>query len=76
MTTPRHRAIWTVAATWIDATLGYRFITDQLEHGTSIGENRAHRLCRIAGIHASRHKKRSNPVGRPGAPTVRITSTR
>lgn len=46
-----------------DATLGYRFITDELdlEHGITVGENRVHRLCRIAGITASHHKKRSKP---------------
>ena len=44
-----------------DATLGYRFLTDELdlEHGIRVGENRVHRLCRIAGITASHHKKRS-----------------
>ncbi len=37
-----------------DVTLGYRFLTDELEseHGISASENRVHRLCRIAGIHA------------------------
>ena len=37
-----------------DATLGYRFLTDELadEHGITVGENRVHRLCRIAGITA------------------------
>ncbi|WP_419672762.1 transposase [Agromyces seonyuensis] len=35
-----------------DATLGYRFITDELrdEHGITVGENRVHRPCRIARI--------------------------
>lgn len=44
-----------------DATLGYRFLTDELdtEYGITVGENRVHRLCRIAGITASHHKKRS-----------------
>ncbi|WP_344328628.1 IS3 family transposase [Aeromicrobium halocynthiae] len=53
-----------------DATLGYRFITDELdlEHGISVGENRVHRLCRIAGIHASHHKKRSKPGSTGPAP--------
>jgi putative transposase len=43
-----------------DATLGYRFLTDELadEHGITVGENRVHRLCRVAGITASHHKKR------------------
>ena len=37
-----------------DTTLGYRFLTDELdlEHGIKAGENRVHRLCRIAGITA------------------------
>jgi len=44
-----------------DATLGYRFLTDELdlEHSIRVGENRVHRHCRIAGITASHHKKRS-----------------
>ena len=43
-----------------DATLGYRFLTDELadEHGIRAGENRVHRLCQLAGIIASDHKKR------------------
>jgi transposase InsO family protein len=43
-----------------DATLGYRFLTDELadEHDITVGENRVHRLCRVAGITASHHKKR------------------
>ncbi|MFS3130854.1 IS3 family transposase [Nocardioides sp. Bht2] len=46
-----------------DATLGYRLLADELadEHGINVGENRVHRLCRIAGITASHHKKRSKP---------------
>ncbi|MBA3529769.1 MAG: transposase [Propionibacteriaceae bacterium] len=34
---------------------GYRFLTDELadEHGITAGENRVHRLCRIARITAS-----------------------
>ncbi|WP_307856069.1 IS3 family transposase [Nocardioides faecalis] len=53
-----------------DATLGYRFITDELdvEHGIQVGENRVHRLCRIAGITASHHKKRSKPGSTGPAP--------
>lgn len=53
-----------------DATLGYRFLTDELdlEHGIRVGENRVHRLCRIAGIHASHHKKRSKPGATGPAP--------
>jgi len=46
-----------------DATLGYRFLSDELldEHGLRTGENRVHRLCRIAGIAASHHKKKGKP---------------
>ncbi|MDF1602260.1 IS3 family transposase [Nocardioides sp. YIM 152315] len=53
-----------------DATLGYRFLTDELdlEHGIHVGENRVHRLCKIAGITASHHKKRSKPGSTGPAP--------
>lgn len=53
-----------------DATLGYRFLTDELdlEHGIRVGENRVHRLCRIAGITASHHKKRSKAGSTGPAP--------
>lgn len=53
-----------------DATLGYRFLTDELadEHGIKVGENRVHRLCRIAGISASHHKKRSKAGATGPAP--------
>ncbi|WP_460820438.1 IS3 family transposase [Nocardioides korecus] len=53
-----------------DATLGYRFLTDELdlEHGIKAGENRVHRLCRIAGITASHHKKRSKTGSTGPAP--------
>ncbi len=53
-----------------DATLGYRFLTDELdlEHGITVGENRVHRLCRIAGITASHHKKRSKAGATGPAP--------
>ncbi len=53
-----------------DATLGYRFLTDELdlEHGIVVGENRVHRLCRIAGITASHHKKRSKAGSTGPAP--------
>jgi transposase InsO family protein len=53
-----------------DATLGYRFLTDELdlEHGIIVGENRVHRLCRIAGITASHHKKRSKAGSTGPAP--------
>ncbi|AJO55308.1 integrase [Micrococcus luteus] len=53
-----------------DATLGYRFLSDELdlEHGIRVGENRVHRLCRIAGITASHHKKRSKAGSTGPAP--------
>lgn len=53
-----------------DATLGYRFLTDELEleHGIKAGENRVHRLCKIAGITASHHKKRSKAGSTGPAP--------
>ena len=53
-----------------DATLGYRFLTDELEdeHGILVGENRVHRLCRVAGITASHHKKRSKAGSTGPAP--------
>lgn len=53
-----------------DDTLGYRFLTDELEseHGITASENRVHRLCRIAGVHASHHRKRSKPGSTGPAP--------
>ena len=39
-----------------------------LEHGIRVGENRVHRLCRIAGITASHHKKRSKAGSTGPAP--------
>lgn len=54
-----------------DPTLGYRFLTDELDlqHGVLVGENRVHRLCRIAGITASHHKSRSQGrLHRTGTP--------
>lgn len=51
-----------------DPTLGYRFLTDELEAtGVRCSENRVHRLCRIAGIQAS-HAKKKGKSGRPGPP--------
>jgi len=51
-----------------DPTLGYRFLTDELEHeGILAGENRVHRLCRIGGLWAS-HAKKKGKVGKPGSP--------
>ncbi len=51
-----------------DATLGYRFLTDELadEHGIRVGENRVHRLCRVAAIAASHHKTRTSKAGSTG----------
>lgn len=52
-----------------DATLGYRFITDELEHehGIQVGEKRVHRLCRTAGIHVS-HLRPASPSRRHPVP--------
>ena len=51
-----------------DPTLGYRFLTDELEDaGIAASENRVHRLCQIGGIQAS-HAKRKGRAGRPGPP--------
>ncbi|MCP2265529.1 transposase InsO [Promicromonospora thailandica] len=53
-----------------DKTLGYRFLTDELadEHQITVGENRVHRLCRIAGITASHHKTRGKAGSTGPAP--------
>lgn len=52
-----------------DPTLGYRFLTDELEdeRGIVASENRVHRLCKLAGIHAS-HAKKKGKAGKPGPP--------
>lgn len=51
-----------------DPTLGYRFLTDELEDvGVHCCENRVHRLCGIAGIQAS-HAKKKGKAGKPGPP--------
>jgi len=52
-----------------DPTLGYRFLTDELEdeRGIIASENRVHRLCKLAGIHAS-HAKKKGKAGKPGPP--------
>lgn len=51
-----------------DPTLGYRFLTDELEHeGIVCSENRIHRLCRIGGIQAS-HARKKGKAGKPGPP--------
>ena len=48
---------------------GTQLLADELadEYGIRVGENRVHRLCRIAGISASHHKKRSK-AGATGPP--------
>ena len=51
-----------------DATLGYRFITDELgDVGIAASENRVWRLCSIQGIFAS-HAKKKGKAGKPGPP--------
>jgi transposase InsO family protein len=51
-----------------DPTLGYRFLTDELEHeGVICSENRVHRLCRIGDIQAC-HARKKGKAGRPGPP--------
>ena len=49
-----------------DPTLGYRFLTEELaDAGVSASENRRWRLCSIAGVFASRHR-RQGKAGKPG----------
>lgn len=49
-----------------DPTLGYRFLTDELaDAGITASENRVWRLCSIAGVFASHHRRRGK-VGKPG----------
>lgn len=49
-----------------DPTLGYRFLTDELANvGITASENRAWRLCAIAGVFASHHRRRAK-AGKPG----------
>ncbi len=49
-----------------DATLGYRFIADELaDVGVLASENRVWRLCSTAGVFASHHRRRAK-VGKPG----------
>ena len=48
-----------------EPTLGYRFLTDELaDAGITASENRVARLCQVAGIHASHHRRRGK-AGRP-----------
>ena len=49
-----------------DATLGYRFICDELaDLGITASENRVWRLCSIAGVFASHHRRRGK-ASKPG----------
>jgi transposase InsO family protein len=51
-----------------DPTLGYRFLTDELaDAGVTASENRVWRLCSMAGIFASHHRRRGK-AGKPGPP--------
>jgi putative transposase len=51
-----------------DPTLGYRFLTDELaEIGVMASENRVWRLCQVAGVFASHHR-RSARARKPGPP--------
>lgn len=51
-----------------DPTLGYRFLADELaDLGVGASENRVSRLCSIAEIAASHHR-RKRKGGRPGPP--------
>lgn len=57
-------ALWDIHAD--DPTLGYRFLTDELEDvGITASENRVWRLTSIAGIVASHHRRRGKG-GKPG----------
>ncbi len=51
-----------------DPTLGYRLLTDELaDLGIDASENRVWRLCSIAGVFASHHRRRGK-AGKPGPP--------
>ncbi len=51
-----------------DPTLGYRFLADELgDAGIIASENRVWRLCQIAGVFASHHRRRAK-AGKPGPP--------
>lgn len=51
-----------------DPTLGYRFLTDELEDlGIAASENRVARLCSIAGIRACHHRRKGK-ASKPGPP--------
>ena len=51
-----------------DATLGYRFVADELaDFGIVASENRVWRLCSTAGVFASHHRRRGKSgQARPG----------
>jgi putative transposase len=51
-----------------EPTLGYRFLTDELaDVGITASENRVWRLCSMAGVFASHHRRRGK-AGKPGPP--------
>jgi transposase InsO family protein len=51
-----------------DPTLGYRFLTDELSDvGIVASENRVSRLCSVAGVFASHHRRKGK-AGKPGPP--------
>lgn len=51
-----------------DPTLGYRFLTDELEEvGIKRSENSVHRLCRVGGISAC-HAAKKGKNKKPGPP--------
>ncbi|KAJ1684260.1 hypothetical protein LUZ63_020553 [Rhynchospora breviuscula] len=51
-----------------DPTLGYRFLADELgDVGIDASENRVWRLCSIAGVFASHHRKQAR-AKKPGPP--------
>ena len=51
-----------------DPTLGYRFLTDELDDaGIGASQNRVWRLCQVAGVFASHHRRRAK-ARKPGPP--------
>ncbi len=51
-----------------DPTLGYRFLTDELgDVGITASQNRVWRLCSMAGVFASHHRRRAR-ARKPGPP--------
>lgn len=51
-----------------EANKRIRLLEQENEHGIVVGENRVRRLCRVAGITASHHKKRSKAGSTGPAP--------